>query len=185
MTTFTAGAFPGIDMENYLAHKRAGALEVHAVVCLCPACLQEWHAEYLGSPNQFAAKPDPVRLGPSLLCGSCEAKRRCYTSRQKGAPRFLGADHPDRTAETAAMWGRLRHQARNWVTVRNLGLWNGRELRDEKEETLQRILRKVQRQGGACVDEPLRQELGWEFPASMSAPGHQPMPDPQKRPRGY
>jgi hypothetical protein len=147
-----------IDLAAATAARWSGGMEIHAFACLCPGCWARWTAEFLGTPDQYQAKPDPVRLGLSLLCGTCEAKRRLLCGQGRDAARFFGP------AEESAAWGRLRNQARNWCEVANLGRWDGRRLRDDKQDLLDSFLRGARCGGGFAVSEELRERWGWSLP---------------------
>jgi hypothetical protein len=147
-----------IDQSAYGSAWIAGTLEVHSFVHTCPACWEPWTAEIQGMPGQFVAKPDPVRLGMYLLCGTCEAKRRLHVSKERGSSIFFGE------ADVANVWGRLRNQPRAWIVGTNLGSWDGRALRDDKDKLCRSFVRAVQVRGGICVPDDLRETWGWVIP---------------------
>jgi hypothetical protein len=145
-----------IDIGAFTVAKLSGNLEVHETSCLCPWCLARWVAEYLGLPQQLEEKPDPVRLGMALLCGTCEAKRRLRNDAGRDSLPFFGP------SEEATAWGRIRNQARNWCEVRSLGRWDGRDLRDDKAQMLESFLRGAR--GRLIVSEEKREKWRWAPP---------------------
>lgn len=149
-----------MDQDAYLQARNAGALEVHSFAHTCPACGEPWTAEYPGTADQFQSKPDPVRLGMALLCGTCEAKRRLLVNGERGGTAYFGE------SDLARAWGRIRNQARAWVVGRNLGNWDGSALRDDKDSLMRMFLRAVQARGGVVVPEDLREKWGWEAPSA-------------------
>ena len=176
MTAFSPAKISAIDQGTYGKALAAGTLQVHAFDHICPACWEPWTAEYPGTVDQFDAHPDPVRLGMYLLCGTCEAKRRLYAAKERGSSTFFG------DADVANVWGRLKNQAHPWIVGRNLGSWDGRDLRDDKDQLCRSFVRAVHVRGGICVPDDLRETWGWVVPRN----NRQPDQDQQGRGRnGY
>jgi hypothetical protein len=118
----------------------AEAVQVWRITHRCPACLQSWSYDILDASASPVIQDD-TKLGPWMLCGSCEARRRVnYRQIANGktewwAP-FWGSE------QTAQLWARIREKAGTFTSVHLIGVHAGQKLLDEKTSLI-RVLTRV------------------------------------------
>ena len=151
-----------------------GSVTVWRITHKCPACLNPWSYDIL-EPGPEPAIPDDVKLGPWMLCGSCEARRRVsYRQIQGGktewqAP-FWGEE------QDAQLWARVRSQAGTFTSVHPLGEYRGQKLLDEKSH-LVKILTRISKGHGIfrnlvsiTSEEYIPFACKWQIPRRPNAP---------------
>jgi hypothetical protein len=156
---------PAISLANSL---RAPLPDAEAYIirtsCRCPSCHALWRYETLGTAAP--AQQSPLDLGPALLCGTCEARRRLYVL-VDGVAVPLWRDEDARQ-----MWAILYAADRGgdasyWpvhTVLDDADLW--RDLASDKDEALRRILYARNGQRRSIVSHGLIQALGlnWSIP---------------------
>lgn len=111
---------------------------VWAVRLVCPSCDAEHFAEFDKQPEVV----EPERMGMGALCGSCEARRRCYLV-DDGKPRpFWSVD------DEAKAWVNLRRFPDRY----RMQIWetdpHDRMLRDDREDDILRLIAFPSRKRG-------------------------------------
>jgi len=119
--------------------------QVWRITHRCPACLQSWSYDILDASTSLVV-PDDTKLGPWMLCGSCEARRRInFRQIANGKTEWWAPFWGDE--QTAQLWARIREKAGTFTSVHLLGAYPGQKLLDEKTRLI-RILTRVPTSNG-------------------------------------
>lgn len=117
----------------------AEAVQVWRITHRCPACLQSWSYDMACGPGEPTI-PDDTTLGPWMLCGSCEARRRVnYRQIANGKTEWWAPFWGDE--QTAQLWARIREKAGTFTSVHPIGAHAGQKLLDEKTHLIQILTR--------------------------------------------
>lgn len=116
---------------------------VFRVTHKCPACKVRWSYDVTDTEDAFVC-PTDAQLGPALLCGACEARRRInyrYVT-QEGKTEWQAPFFGE--SKMAQMWAVILRGEDVFTSIELIGPYTGQKLIDEKRDLL-RILttRKV------------------------------------------
>lgn len=125
-----------IDSSEWMKSKPSHS--VFRITHKCPACKCKWAYDVTDTVEAFVC-PTDAQLGPALLCGSCEARRRInyryvnQDGKTEWQTPFFGDD------KIAQMWAVILRGDDVFTWIELVGAYSGQKLKDEKKELL-RIL---------------------------------------------
>ncbi len=151
----------------------AEGVRVWRITHKCPACLNSWSYDALEAARPTV--PDDVQLGPWMLCGSCEARRRVnYRQIINGKTEWWAPFWGDE--QTAKMWARIRENNGTFTTVREIGQYSGQKLLDEKASLIKILTRTPIGNGwyrniiSITSEEYMSMNCKWPIPRKPNAP---------------
>jgi hypothetical protein len=135
-----------IAIQTVAPIEKPGTKYVYISTQKCPHCDNLWSYEMVAARGEIdLEKHRGEKLGMALLCGICEAKRRCYHFyREKGA--WIGKATIrrfwDDEADNKEVFRRIYQWPHDFQPrIDRREEWNGRDLLDEKTMELERIMR--------------------------------------------
>ena len=169
------GGFDGFDWMRAANLGEHHKIRLH---CKCPFCKRLWAFDVTERPGVIPKIPDPVRLGFSLLCGTCKAFRRLIYVCRDGSNRVLWWSPYFGDRESRIAWFNLRNgtwgvnqEITVFVNSQDRGPWieaersrpTGRDPRliDEADDEMRAILGPVRGNGGAELEPKQAQAIGW------------------------
>jgi hypothetical protein len=151
----------------------AEGVRVWRITHKCPACLNSWSYDILEA--SAPAIPSDVQLGPWMLCGSCEARRRVnYRQIANGKTEWWAPFWGDEQA--AKMWARIRENDGTFTTIREIGPYSGQKLADEKESLIKILTRTPIGNGwyrnivSITSEEYMSMKCKWPIPRKPNTP---------------
>jgi hypothetical protein len=139
-------SFQRISIDSSAWMKSKPEHSVFRITHYCPACKAKWAYDVTDTVEAFVC-PSDAQLGPALLCGSCEARRRInyrYVNQDQKTEwqtLFFGE------SKMAQMWAVILKGDRIFTEIELIGPYTGQKLLDEKRELL-RILTTRKIEGG-------------------------------------
>jgi len=144
--------------------------------CKCPFCLTAWAFDVTERPGVIVKVPDPVKLGLSLLCGTCKAFRRILYVCRDGNGRMLWSSPFFGAREERFAWANLRagtyrNEIATFCISQDKGPWieaerrkpTGRDRRliDEADDRMRQILGPIREKGHNSLQPADAQAVGW------------------------
>lgn len=108
----------------------------------CPACKTKWSYDVTDTVEAFAC-PTDAQLGPALLCGSCEARRRInyrYVT-QEGKTEWQAPFFGE--SKMAQLWAVVLRGDDVFTEIELIGPYTGQKLIDEKKPLLRILTTKT------------------------------------------
>lgn len=140
--------FQRISIDSSAWMKSKPKHDVFRITHKCPACKVRWSFDVTDTQAAFVC-PSDAQLGPALLCGSCEARRRInyrYVN-QDGKTEWQAPFFGE--SKTAQMWAVILRGDDVFTEIELIGPYTGQKLIDEKSSLL-RIL-TTKKLGNGCV----------------------------------
>lgn len=127
-----------IDSSEWMKSKAKSEHSVFRITHKCPACKTKWAYDVTDAEAAFLC-PSDAQLGPWLLCGSCEARRRVnyrYVN-QDGKTEWQAPFFGE--SKMAQLWAVVLKGDDVFTSIELIEPYTGQKLKDEKKELL-RIL---------------------------------------------
>lgn len=128
-----------LDAETWMKSKADH--HVFRITHECPCCTKVWSFDVTDTPTGFVC-PSEIQLGLSMLCGSCEARRRIvyrYINQNQvcdfASPFFTEQDE-------AATWVKIRSGQHIFTRIKKLEPYTDQKLIDEKKDLLRILTRR-------------------------------------------
>ena len=116
---------------------------IYRTTCRCPHCNSRWVHEVAAVRGEVSQDQDPRRLKLALLCGTCEAMRRCFAIIVPEGQHFLSGRavqfwrDTDTSDAIRWIWAAPKDFA---PRVERIGIYEGQDLADQKNAEISRIM---------------------------------------------